>query len=150
MSHFKYKLLVILIISAIFTGNIAFSETRGVDEVKNYFKTGILYINFHPTYTYGIKFKHKISIDGADPQNVFFPFQIRLKPGKHTVYVYREIIKPKNPKKMDNLDLLAMQAISTENSLVPKENLDAKLSININKFKTTRLLLSFKTFAHKR
>ena len=150
MSHFKFKFFILLIIAVIVLNSVAQGKTRGIDEVKSYFTTGILYINFHHTYTYGIKFKHKISIDGVDPQNITFPFQIRLKPGKHIVYIYREYTKPNDPKKMDNLDMLAMQAISTSNSLIPKENLDAKVPVKINKFKTTRLLLSFKTFATKK
>lgn len=107
-------------------------------------------MDFDPTYTYGIKFKHKISVDGHDQEPISFPYQKRLSPGNHIIYVYREYTIPKNPKKMDQLDLLAMQAISTVNGKVPKENLDAKIPITINKFKTTRILLSFKTFAHNK
>lgn len=146
--HKKIKYIIILIIFAFLINNYAFGKNQPVDKVKEIFTTGILYLDFDPTYTYGIKFKHTIIVDKGVKELITFPYQKRLAPGNHVIYVYREYIVPKNLKNLDQLDLLAMQAISTANSKVPKENLDAKIPVEINKFKTTRILLSYKTFAH--
>lgn len=147
--HKNIKHLIILTTLAVLINTCAFGKTEPVEKVKEIFTTGLLYIDFDSSYTYGIKFKHKVSVDGHGQETMSFPFQKRLAPGNHVIYIYREYTIPKNPKLMDQLDLLAMQAISTANSRVPKENLDAKIPVTINKFKTTRVLLSFKTFSYK-